>query len=241
MQLLILALRSFLFYIGYISLTIWFTLTAVFFLLFAPYKVKYFYLTRWNYSVVWWLRLTCGVKFEVQGLDNIKKENRPLLLLAKHQSQWETFFIPTVLSPLAPILKQELLKIPGFGWGLKMVNPIAIDRSNPKEALKTINREGRDRLHRKISVIIFPEGTRTNYGEVGNYARGGANLAIAAKVPVVFVAHNAGKYWPAHRFIKYPGTIRIAFSEIIDTSSANSRDITARAQEWIEGKIASFE
>lgn len=237
----ILSVRSFLFYVGYVALTVWFTLTAFLFLLFASYRVKYFYLNRWNYSVVWWLKFTCGVKYEVEGLENLDYQRMPYVFLAKHQSQWETFFLPTVISPLAPILKKELLEIPGFGLGLKMVNPIAIDRSNPKEALKIISKEGRDRLYRKISVLIFPEGTRKDYGSVGKYARGGASLAIGAKVPVILIAHNAGKYWPAHQFIKHPGTVKIAFSEVIETEGKTSREITALAEQWIEGKIASFD
>ena len=230
-----LAFRSLLFYIGYTLLTTWFSLSAVIFLSFAPYKWSYRYLMLWNRAVLAWLALTCGVRYRVIGREHLPKG--PCVILSKHQSQWETFFLQILLSPVVPVLKQELLNIPGFGWAIRQIHPIAINRGNPKQALQQINRQGLDRLAGGCSVYLFPEGTRIAYGEKGKYARGGARLAIDAGVSVVPVAHNAGKYWPARQFIKYPGTITVVIGEPIDCAGRDSRAVTAEVEAWIEGQL----
>ena len=56
--------------------------------------------------------------------------------MSKHQSQWETFFLQVLRPPIATVLKKELLRVPFFGWGLALLEPIAIDRGNPKQALR---------------------------------------------------------------------------------------------------------
>lgn len=239
MQSLLLALRSTLFYVGYIILTAWFSLSAVIFFSFAPLKVRSFYLRQWNTAVVWWLRISCGVTYEIEGKEHLN-QNEPFVLLSKHQSQWETFFITSQVKPLSAILKQELLKIPAFGWALKLNNPIAIDRSSPKKALKTVMEEGKKRLANGISVLVFPEGTRTAPGEEGTYARSGASLAISAKVPVIFMAHDAGNYWPARKFLKHPGKVKISISKPLETAGKTSKELTQMAKDWIEEKSQQF-
>lgn len=239
MQAVLLTIRSSLFYLGYFILTTWYSLTAVIFLSFAPLKVRSYYLRQWNHAVVWWLRISCGISYEIEGKEYLDSDE-PFVLLSKHQSQWETFFITSQVKPLSAIMKEELLKIPGFGWALKLNNPIAIDRSSPKKALKTVMEEGRKRLANGISVLVFPEGTRIPPGETANFARSGANLAISAKVPVVLMAHNAGHYWPARKFLKHPGKIKISISKPLETADKTSKELTQIAKNWIEEKTQQF-
>ncbi len=234
-----LSIRSAVFYLGYSLLTAWFGFTAILFMSWLPYSVRRHYLVRWNHAVVWWLRWCCGVRYQVSGQQNLPKA--PYVVLSKHQSQWETFFLQTQCSPLSTILKKELLSIPGFGWGLRLMNPIAINRGSPRAALKQMMTQGAERLREGISVLVFPEGTRTSTQQSGKYARGGANLATGSSVPVVFVAHNAGHCWPPHQFIKYPGVIKVEFSQALNTTDRSSREITGMAKEWIESKIVEFE
>lgn len=228
----ILALRTTLFYLGYTVLTTWFSLTAVTLLGFAPYHRRYTYLVSWNRAVLYWLRLTCGVRYQVEGREHLP--STPCVILAKHQSQWETFFLQIIQRPIVPVIKRELLNIPGFGWALRLIHPIAIDRGNPKQALRQINQQGCARLADGISVYLFPEGTRIPYGQRGRYARGGASLAVAAGVPVIPVTHNAGRYWPARQFLKYPGTIRVVIGAPIDPQGRDSRSIIQEVETWIE-------
>ncbi|HET8709754.1 MAG TPA: lysophospholipid acyltransferase family protein, partial [Spongiibacteraceae bacterium] len=239
MRTLLLGIRAALFYFGYSVLTVWFSVTGVLFCWFLPYSVRYSYLTGWNFLVMRWLRLTCGIRCHVRGRELLPPG--PIVLMSKHQSQWETFFLQVLHPPIATVLKLELLRVPFFGWGLALLEPIAIDRNNPKQALKHILNEGERLIRLGRSVMIFPEGTRTPPGQVGNYARSGATLACKAGVPIVPVAHNAGLCWPSKKFLKYPGTIEVVIGAPIDTSSGDSRALTEQVKNWIEGEIAKME
>lgn len=230
-----LGIRSVLFYTGYGLTALWFGVTAILFCWMLPRQWRHNYVNLWNRWVVIWLRVCCGVSYEVIGAEHIP--HQPLVVLSKHQSQWETFFLQLLFTPMSTILKKELLKVPAFGWGLRQLNPIAIDRTNPKEALRQIMQQGQQRLRDGLSVLVFPEGTRIEPGCVGKYARGGANLATSANVPVVFVAHNAGDCWPARGFLKFPGRITVVVSDVIDTAGKTSREITDMAQQWIEEQV----
>ena len=233
-----LTLRAAIFYLGYWATIGWFSVTGWLFFSFLPYRVRSPYLLLWNRFIIWWCSIICGLRFEVIGKENIPEGS--FVALCKHQSQWETFFLQYYLAPVSLVLKKELMRIPFFGWGLALAKPIAINRNSPKEALKKTQKLGVERLQENISVLIFPEGTRVKPGEVGNYARGGANIAIAADAPVVPIAHNSGGLWPANGIIKYPGKITVVIGEPIVTTGRNSREITNQAKEWIEGQVAEL-
>ena len=233
-----LGVRAFLFYfclalvsvyIGFCCLFIWV----------LPYKVRAPIILVFNRSNLFFLRLMCGVTCEIRGQENIPKDT-PFVVMSKHQSTWETFFLQVYFRPLATILKRELLKIPCFGWGLAMMRPIAIDRSNPRAAIKTVKEKGVARLKMGMNVLVFPEGTRTPLGEVGNYARSGADIAIAAGVPVLPIAHNAGLHWPMHTWKKNPGTIVISIGPPILPTGQNSREMTEAVKSWIESEVKTL-
>ena len=236
MKTLFLGLRALLFYVGYALSVIFFSLTGVVFLSFMPYGIRSRYIFLWNRCTVIWAKLTCGLRFEVVGEENLPTD-RPFVAMAKHQSQWETFFLQYFLAPAKIVLKKELLSIPVFGWGLKLTDPIAIDRSNPKKALKQIQAQGVQSIKDDISVLIFPEGTRIPTGKVGKYARGGANIAVDSGAPIIPIAVNAGLYWPADKFLKYPGTIKVVIGKPIESNDKTSRELTVQTQEWIEGEM----
>jgi 1-acyl-sn-glycerol-3-phosphate acyltransferase len=226
-----LAIRATIFYTGYYALIGWFGLTAVL-MMWLPLKWRFLYVRCWNFIIIHWLAITCGVKFRVHGRENVPKQN--CVLIAKHQSQWETFFLLTVTAPIVTVLKKELLRIPFFGWGLRTLSPIAIDRSNPKQAMRDIMSQGKLRLEQGFTVLIFPEGTRVAPGETSTWARSGAQLAIDNNVPILPVAHNAGVYWPARRFIKFPGTIDVFIGKPVDADGRNSKELTEDIKQWIE-------
>jgi 1-acyl-sn-glycerol-3-phosphate acyltransferase len=217
---------------------VFFSSTGILFFSFLPYRIRSNYILLWNRFSVLWGTWTCGVRFEVIGLENLP--DTAYVALSKHQSQWETFFLQYYLAPVCIVLKRELLNIPFFGWGLRLTDPIAINRDNPKQALKQTLEKGQHRLETNRSVLIFPEGTRTRPGKEAKYARGGANMAVAAGVPVVPIALNAGEFWPAGRFLKFPGTITVKIGKPIFSTELTSREITEQAKEWIETEVAKM-
>ncbi len=232
-----LRVRSGLFYALYTLLTAVFSLGAVLFISFLSFPTRFALMSNWSKLCIAFARYVCGIRYNITGLENLPKD-QPYVVLSKHQSQWETYFLMLLLSPVSIICKKELLKIPGFGYCLSLLKPIAIDRSSPRQALKDIQSIGLERLlEDRIPVLIFPEGTRTDIGKTGKYARGGAQLAIKAKVPVVFISHNAGYCWPSNQFIKHPGMIDIVISKPVSPEGKTALELTREAEAWIESHV----
>ena len=234
----LLAIRATVFYLGFAILTIWFSVSGFLLMRLVPFHILGRYMVCWNHCIIAWLTLTCGVRYKVIGKENLPPA--PYVVMAKHQSQWETFFLQGYLFPICFVLKRELLSVPFFGWGLRVLKSIAIDRSNPKQALRQTMEQSSERLNDGISVLIFPEGTRIEPGQTGNYARGGANIAINNQVPIVPIAHNAGNCWPADKFLKYPGTITVIIGKPLATDNQNSRALTEQVKTWIEQQVSQL-
>jgi 1-acyl-sn-glycerol-3-phosphate acyltransferase len=231
-------LRSFAFYLGYAPVVAVFSTLGFTVGLLMPHRQRQNMITIANSLLIWWLECTCAIKLNVVGLENIP--DTPFVALSKHQSNWETYFLQRALRPVSTILKKELLKIPFFGWGLAMTKPIAINRANPRRALREVLEQGKERLAEGNNVLVYPEGTRVAFGKAGTYTRSGAALAIAAGVSILPIAHNAGAHWPAHKFIKVPGTINVVIGRPVPSTNQDSKQLTAEIQQWIEGTIAAM-
>ena len=193
--------------------------------------------------------LWCGVNVQAARLlglgytveYEVPRGDVPAVILAKHSSAWETFFIVSHFPRLVPVVKRELLRVPFFGWGLALCRPIAIDRSSRREARSQLQEQGVERLRSGLWVMIFPEGTRIPAGKRGRYASGGASLAIAAVAPVLALAHDAGYYWRKSLLDKRGGCIRVRVSApMYAQPGETSAGLTARAEAWIEAQIESF-
>lgn len=208
-------------------------------LLAAPFRVRYGVITCWTRLVLWWLRIICGLSFHVEGLEYLPAEGAAVIL-AKHQSAWETLAFQVIFPPQVWVLKRELLRIPFFGWGLKALEPIAIDRGAGRKSAVQLIQQGRDRLQRGIWVVVFPEGTRVKLGEHRRYKTGGAVLAVKGGVPIVPVAHNAGLYWQSKGGGIRPGTIQVAIGPLIETDGRNPDEVNAEAEAWIERRMVDL-
>lgn len=233
---LALGLRSLVFYIGYISLTIWFGTTAplLYPLLGSRRTCQYVFL--WHHTVICWLRLCCGVRYRVLGEENVPPG--ACIFLSRHQSPWETIFLCRFKPPpMVVVMKRELLWIPVFGWALLITKQIAINRGAPRRALQQILETGTARIADGHSVLLFPEGTRVPPGQMRSFSRGGAMLAKKAQVPVVPIAHNAGECWPAHRFLKYPGEISVSLGPPIMPDAGDAKELNRRAEEWVRAEM----
>jgi 1-acyl-sn-glycerol-3-phosphate acyltransferase len=239
MRTLWLGSRAALFYFVYSILAVWFSVTGSIFCRWLPFQARYTYLTCWNHSALFLLTLICGVKVQIHGREHLP--GGPFVMLSKHQSPWETLILQVLHPPVITVLKKELLSVPFFGWGMALLEPICIDRSNPKQALRAVMDQGQAQLAKGRVVMMFPEGTRTPVGQVGTYARSGASLACKAGVPIVPIAHNAGRFWPSKKFIKYPGVIQLVIGAPIDTVDRDAKELTEQVKNWIEGEIARID
>ncbi|OGT36084.1 MAG: hypothetical protein A3F11_05590 [Gammaproteobacteria bacterium RIFCSPHIGHO2_12_FULL_37_14] len=206
-----------------------------------PFPLSYRHCLIRNYLrlYLYVLKVVCHLNYQVEGLENIPR-NRTGIILSKHQSTWETFFLPTIFHDPAIIVKKQLLWVPFFGWGLAVSDPIAIDRNNKSSAMQQIIEKGKKRLQAGRWVLVFPEGTRIPAGQIGKYRLGGARLATATGYPVIPVAHNAGYYWPKRKFIKRPGTIRVVIGPLIESKEHTAEEVLALAKNWIESTVVNI-
>lgn len=227
-------LRSILYALGLVIATPVFSVLALLAFPFPP-LARSRIISGWARVMLWWAKLTCGLDYRVIGAENIP--SRPSVILAKHQSAWETMAFQCIFPPVVWVLKRELLRIPFFGWGLAMTSPIAIDRSAGKEALKQVAEQGKARLARGFWVVVFPEGTRVKPGVKGKYNIGGAFLAAHSGAPVVPVAHNAGEFWGKNAFLKYPGTITVSIGQPIPTEGIKAGALNGLIEEWVEQEM----
>ena len=142
------------------------------------------------YVAVPWAKMilrVCGVKVRVKGMENVK-ENLPHVFLTNHQSYFDIFALLAHLpADFKFILKQELMKIPLLGLSMKRAGYIAINREDPRGAVKSL-REAAEKIKNGSSVVIFPEGTRSRDGRLQPFKSGGFHLALKAGCDVVPVA-----------------------------------------------------
>jgi 1-acyl-sn-glycerol-3-phosphate acyltransferase len=227
-------LRSLIFLFLQIVITPLFTLFALLTFPIAPIR-RYPIISSWALTILWLLRVLCGIRMEVRGEENIPKQ--PCIVMCKHQSAWETIALQKVFPAQVWVLKRELLWLPFFGWGLAMTSPIAIKRSEGREAMKQLLKQGKDRLVQGFCVVIFPEGTRIPYGQRSKYKIGGALLGASSGAPVVPVAHNAGKLWAKNSFLKHPGVITLSIGKPIAPAGLKAEEINQLVEQWIESEI----
>jgi 1-acyl-sn-glycerol-3-phosphate acyltransferase len=204
-----------------------------------PPLARYRVITVWTRCVIWAARAICGIRYRVIGAEHIPRE--PCIILAKHQSAWETLAFQLIFPPQVWVLKKELLQVPFFGWGLAMLSPIAIDRSSRREALQQLIEQGRQRLQSGFSIVIFPEGTRIPPGQRGKYRPGGARLAVQTGTPVLPVAHNAGLRWGRNAFLKHPGLVTVSIGAPIHPQGLDAETLIARVEQWIEDEIPKLD
>ncbi len=200
-----------------------------------PYAWRYACINVYAKSVIRALSMLCGITYTVEGREHIPQF--PVIIFCKHQSTWETFVLQVIFDKISFVFKNELLWIPFFGWGLACMKPIAIKRGSGKKAVNQLVTGGIRRLQEGISVVIFPEGTRTKATGPGRYHVGGAVLAAESGYPIVPVAHHAGEFWPRKGFLKMPGHITVRIGPPIETKGKTAEIILAQARQWIEAQM----
>ncbi len=200
------------------------------------FSLRYRYINFYSILNLWVLKHLCRIDYRVEGKENIP-ENEACIIFSKHQSALETMMVQRIFPPLTFVVKKELLWLPFFGWGLRALDPIGIDRKAGRKAIAQIVEQGIDRLKQGIWIVIFPEGTRSKPGTRLPYKKGGAILATKSEHKVIPVAHTAGEFWPKGFFSRQTGTIVMSIGPAIETKGRKTEDVMKEAECWIETKM----
>lgn len=224
-------IRSIIFNVTFYSMSFAMVLATLPVFAFAPGKASARICLTWASVGLFLLRTIVGTRLEVRGLENIPTGGA--IIASKHQSMFETFALFPVLDAPSYVMKQELARIPLWGWYAKRAGMIMLQRDQGARALRKLATSVRAALLKNRQVVIFPEGTRRPPGAPIEYLGGIAHLYRITGAPVVPVALNSGLFWPRRQFVRHPGTIIFEFLPPI-LPGLSTKDFNERLQGEIE-------
>lgn len=208
-------------------------------------KYWYFHIAR-----IFWARLLLSsglVRVEVKGLDKIKDlPETGVIFVANHQSMADILLCSAYIPRyFVFILKEEILKVPFFGRYLKSAGNIPIRRAGIKKAYEPLM-DAAERLNKGVSILLYPEGTRSKTGKVGEFKRGALYLAFHSGVPIVPLAiKNSRNVLKKGSFLIWPGKVELEFGdpvlfgeELKDNKEAQRQE-AARLQQWVASIVES--
>lgn len=212
--------------------------------------------TRGDYSMQQWAADSktfmrgaeaSGVRFHIENASAFAKLDRPCVVVANHMSTMETFCMPGILAthkPIAFVLKRSLTTYPIFNRVVNAIEPIAVDRVNAREDFKTVMEEGQERLSRGISVIVFPQTTRTPNLDRTAFNSIGVKLAKKAGVPVIPLAlrtdaWGVGSLLKDYGYIHPEIPVRFCFGDPIAIRGAGKNE-QEEIMEFIHWKLKAW-
>lgn len=221
---------------SYVFTGVFYLVTALFLVLgswlfFAPRSWAMAGLKAHAVTILWLLKWIVGTKLEVRGHENLPKDG--CLVVAKHQSAWDTFALIPLMRDPAVVLKDELKWIPFYGWFCVKFQHILVKRDRAAVALKRMVADAKDRVQDERQILIFPEGTRQAPGAPPAYKPGYVALYEGLDVPCIPLALNSGVFWPRRSFKRLPGTIVVEFLAPIPPGLPR-KDFKARVETAIE-------
>lgn len=181
-----------------------------------------------------WARInaaTAMMKVEIVGKDRIDPK-QSYVIVANHQSLTDIYALYGFLeSDVKWVMKKELRAVPVFGQAAASMGHIIIDRSNTKSAIRTIN-DAREKIHSGMCVIFFPEGTRSNQGELRKFKKGAFRFAVELGLPILPVAlHGTANILPTNTIDLMPGKVKLEYCEPISTTGLNIDNVTDLANQ----------
>jgi 1-acyl-sn-glycerol-3-phosphate acyltransferase len=181
-----------------------------------------------------------GVRMKVTGAEKLSLENR-YVFFANHQSALDIPLLYSGLShPLCFIAKKELFLIPFFGWGIAVVGHVRIDRSSARSARESLARGVEHLKKHRLSLVLFPEGTRSADGMLGEFKKGSFTVALDAGVPVVPVAiRKANERLRKKSLIVRPGLVFLDICDPIDPAGMEKSELAAKVRGEIEKIVNS--
>ncbi len=184
--------------------------------------------------------LATGVKVNLEGVEQVPGKG-PYVFMSNHQGSYDIFalhgYLPFDFKWLA---KKELFSIPFFGWTLAAAGYISIDREANRDTVKAMN-EAAERIRRGMSLLIFPEGSRSPDGSIQPFKKGGFALAIKSKVPIVPVSIGGSReVMPKGKKTVHPGRIRIRIGAPIETQDCSLKEWNALMRRVAETVSENF-
>jgi len=205
---------------------------------------------EWAHSCISVLRAleSVGVEFEITGIGNIRSFDGPCVIVANHMSTLETFCLPGIILPhkrLTFVVKESLIRYPVFRHIMRATEPIAVTRRSPRDDLKAVLAGGEERLGRGMSLIVFPQTTRTADLDPSEFNTLGVKLARRAGVPLVPLALKTDAWGIGPLFLKDFGkidpskTVHMCFGEPLNVAGRGEEEhrkvvefIASKLKEW---------
>ncbi|OGP88226.1 MAG: acyl-phosphate glycerol 3-phosphate acyltransferase [Deltaproteobacteria bacterium RBG_19FT_COMBO_43_11] len=191
-----------------------------------------------------WAYTMLAVSFVCTEIKNKEKiqPRTSYIIISNHQSLYDIIALVTVLGiQYRWFIKNEVLKIPIFGYALYASRNIFIDRSNTTRAIESINK-GIDRLPKGVSVMVFAEGTRSSDGRIHEFKKGGFMVAVAHKIPILPVTVNGSRrVLPKGSLVARPGKIQVVIGDPIDTRGYTADIVDELIAKTRQAVMANFD
>jgi 1-acyl-sn-glycerol-3-phosphate acyltransferase len=190
----------------------------------------------WARCVLAGARVLCGIEAKVTGAEHLATSG-PILIASQHQSAFDTLIWLQLLPRASYVFKQELARIPLFGPLLRPAGQILVNRGAGANALRSLLREAKHAQANNRQIVIFPEGTRTRFGEDLPLHPGVVALSKQLALPVLPVATDSGRRWKRHAFLKTPGPVQIHIMPPIQLGLSRDELVTQIKQSWAEAGL----
>ena len=182
------------------------------------------------------------VKVRVEGLENVKGKG-PFVFMSNHQGSYDIFALLGHLPfQFKWLVKKELFSIPFFGWAMAAAGYISIDRQGTREATVEAMNQAARRIREGMSVVIFPEGSRSPDGSIQPFKKGGFILAMKSKVPIIPISlAGSREIMSKDRLTASSGEIRIRIGNPIETSPYSVKERNTLMEKVSETILKNFE
>ncbi|MFW6324221.1 MAG: lysophospholipid acyltransferase family protein [Desulfovibrionales bacterium] len=190
---------------------------------------------------------SAGGRVDIENVDVLKQVSVPCILVGNHMSTLETFALPSVIHPffrITFVVKRSLVEYPVFKHVMRAVDPVIVDRENPRKDFKTVMEEGEKRIQKGVSLVVFPQSTRSTRFDPAHFNSMGVKLAKRTKVPVVPVALKTDA-WANGKLLKDFGrihperTVHISFGPPMTVAGSGKAEHAAII-EYIQDKLGTW-
>ena len=221
------------FVLGFTWLTLWSTVCMTLMILALPFRTLRIRIGNFCGKMIGpFITRIVGTKLINPDSQKLKNSG-PAIYVTNHTSALD-IFISMAICPYGGcgIGKKEVVRIPFFGWAYWLSGHLLIDRGNREKAVASMNKLSKFVNDKKLSIWIWPEGTRSMDGKLIPFKKGFVHLALATGLPIIpVIFHGAHKRWPAKTMQFYPGEVRVEVLNPIDTKDWNKNNIEAHVNQ----------